>query len=241
MSPAPSPADQLLARIVRAYEEPLARAYCLVRFMIIRRRFLEQIGRHLPASGTVLDVGCGFGLFALYFASQIPGVEIRGFDLSARRITSARRAAARLGLRNVRFEVADAAGMNGRQASAVYMVDLMHHVQAQSVAGLLGTIASSLVPNGRLVIKDIEPTPRSQARIHLAARQARGLPGARALLGTSRRADDAGVARVPGTSTTHGRLPALSAHPLRWHEAAGGVTTFAFDSRRTRARRCSRR
>jgi len=151
---------RLLSRIVRAYDEPIARAYCHVRFLIIRERFLEQIGRHLPASGTVLDIGCGFGLFALYFASTLPGVEIRGFDVSPRRVAAARRAARTLGLRNVQFEVADAAGMTRQDSSAVYMVDLIHHVPPASVPGLLHTIASSLEADGRLVIKDIEPAPR---------------------------------------------------------------------------------
>ena len=151
---------RLLSRIVRAYDEPITRAYCHVRVFIIRERFLEQIGRHLPASGTVLDIGCGFGLFALYFAATVPGVEIRGFDVSPRRVAAARRAARTLGLRNVQFEVADAAAMTRQDASAVYMVDLIHHVQPGSVPGLLHTIASSLAADGRLVIKDIEPAPR---------------------------------------------------------------------------------
>ena len=159
MGPAPLP-ERLLSRIVRAYDEPIARAYCRLRFVIIRERFLEQIGRHLPASGTVLDIGCGFGLFALYFAATLPGLEIRGFDMSPRRVAAAGRAAGRLGLRNVRFEVADAAGMTRREAAAVYMVDLIHHVQPRSVPGLLHMAASGLAPDGRLVIKDIEPTPR---------------------------------------------------------------------------------
>lgn len=152
--------DPLIARIVRAYDEPIVVAYCAARFVILRQRFLTEIGRHIPDQGTVLDVGCGFGLFALYFAATRPSVEIRGFDVSERRIAMARRASARLGLCNVSFEVADARTFNpDREVSAAYMLDLIHHVDMESAGRLVRSIAASLAPRGRLLIKDIEPAP----------------------------------------------------------------------------------
>src|SRR5918996_3637768 len=98
-----------MRRIVRAYDNPVVRAYCTVRFMILRQRFLFEIGQYLPASGQLLDLGCGFGLFALYFAIRNPGVHVRGFDLNERRVDAARRAAAALDVQNAEFHVGDAA------------------------------------------------------------------------------------------------------------------------------------
>ena len=80
--------------IVRAYDDPLVRAYCWARFWILRQRFLDEIGQYLPESGCVLDIGCGFGLFSLYYAATGPGRFVRGVDLSARRIAQARRGGA---------------------------------------------------------------------------------------------------------------------------------------------------
>jgi 2-polyprenyl-3-methyl-5-hydroxy-6-metoxy-1,4-benzoquinol methylase len=155
----PSTADEALRRIVRAYDDRLVRAYCTVRFMILRQRFLFEIGQYLPPSGHVLDVGCGFGLFALYFAMRHPRLSIRGFDMSERRIRTAQRAAARLELRNVEFHVGDAVGCRLEEPiSAAYMLDLIHHIPETSVQPLIATISSQLTPGGRLVIKDIEPT-----------------------------------------------------------------------------------
>jgi len=153
-----STADEALRRIVGAYDDPLVRAYCSVRFMILRQRFLFEIGQYLPSSGHVLDVGCGFGLFALYFATRRPGLRIRGFDLNERRIQTARRAADRLGIHNVEFHVGDAIDCRLEEPIAgAYMLDLIHHIPETSVEPLVSTIASHLTAGGRLVIKDIEP------------------------------------------------------------------------------------
>jgi 2-polyprenyl-3-methyl-5-hydroxy-6-metoxy-1,4-benzoquinol methylase len=153
-------AEGALQRIVEAYDDPIVRLYCTIRFMILRERFLDEIGQYLPPAGQVLDVGCGFGLFALHFAVQQPQIRVRGFDLSERRVNMARRAAARLGVSNVQFDVADAATFRfDSPIAAAYMLDLIHHIPERSVAPLVDTIASNLQPGGRLLVKDIERAP----------------------------------------------------------------------------------
>src|SRR5262245_25918000 len=87
-----------IRRVIAAYDDPVVRAYCWARFWILRQRFLDEIGQYLPPAGPVLDIGCGFGLFSLYYAAVEPGRFLRGIDRSARRIALARRAAARLGV-----------------------------------------------------------------------------------------------------------------------------------------------
>ena len=152
-----------MRRIVRAYDSPIVRAYCTVRFMILRQRFLLEIGQYLPASGQLLDLGCGFGLFALYFAIRNPGVHVRGFDLNERRVDAARRAAAALDVQNAQFHVGDAASFRLKDPiTAAYMLDLIHHIPVASVRPLMETIASNLIPGGRLLVKDIEPSNRSK-------------------------------------------------------------------------------
>ena len=124
--------------IVRAYDDPIVRAYCWGRFAILRQRFLDEIGQYLPPSGTVLDIGCGFGLFSLYYAATGAGRLMRGVDLNPRRIALARRAAARLGLENVVYEEGDARGFKGdTEVAAAYMLDIVHHVPRDAVPPLL--------------------------------------------------------------------------------------------------------
>jgi cyclopropane fatty-acyl-phospholipid synthase-like methyltransferase len=150
----------IVRRIIRAYDDPVVRAYCWVRFGILRQRFLDEIGQYLPDDGVVLDIGCGFGLFSLYYAATGPRRLLRGVDLNPRRLDQARRAATRLGLPNVGYELGDARDFKGdAEVSAAYMLDIVHHVPAPSVAPLLRALRRSLPVGGRLLVKDVDTRP----------------------------------------------------------------------------------
>jgi len=150
-------------KIIRAYDDPLVRAYCWARFWILRQRFLDEIGQYLPAEGAVLDLGCGFGLFSLYYAATGPRRFLRGIDVNARRIALARRAAARLGIDNVAYEVADARHFKGDgEVGAAYMLDIVHHVPPETVAPLLAQLRRALAPGGVLLVKDVDTHPVSK-------------------------------------------------------------------------------
>ena len=149
-----------IRRIVRAYDDPIVRAYCWGRFAILRQRFLDEIGQYLPPSGVVLDIGCGFGLFSLYYAAVAPGRLVRGVDFNRRRIALARRAAARLGIDNVVYEEGDARDFKGdAEVSAAYMLDIVHHVAPASVPGLLRQLHRAVTPGGMLLVKDVDTRP----------------------------------------------------------------------------------
>ena len=146
--------------VIRAYDDWIVRAYCWGRFGILRQRFLEEIGQYLPARGRVLDVGCGFGLFSLYYAITQPGLTLDGLDRNPRRIGMARAAATRLGLANVRYEVDDARHFRGGGPyDAAYMLDIVHHIPPDSVKPLLEQLAKALPAGGRLLLKDVDSRP----------------------------------------------------------------------------------
>src|SRR5262249_29515933 len=146
--------------IVRAYDDPVVRAYCWGRFLILRQRFLDEIGQYLPASGTVLDIGCGFGLFSLYYAATAAGRVVRGLDVNRRRVAMARRAAARLDLHNVVYEDTDARDFKGdSQVGAAYMLDIVHHIPPATVRPLLEQLYRAVTPGGVLLVKDVDARP----------------------------------------------------------------------------------
>ncbi len=146
--------------VVRAYDDWIVRAYCWGRFWILRQRFLDEVGQYLPRRGRVLDLGCGFGLFSLYYASVRPAIEIEGIDLNPRRIAMARKAALRLGLRNARYEVGNATDFRGgRLFDAAYMLDIIHHIPPETVRPLLEQMAKALPTGARLLIKDVDTHP----------------------------------------------------------------------------------
>jgi SAM-dependent methyltransferase len=151
---------QAIARVVEAYDDWLIRAYSRTRFLILRQRFLDEIGQYLPASGDVLDLGCGFGLFSLYYAQLRPSLRFHGVDLNPRRIDIAREAALRLGLANVEYSVGDARGFRApRSYAGAYMLDIVHHVEPAAVRPLLTELHAALVPGARLLVKDIDRYP----------------------------------------------------------------------------------
>src|SRR5438034_8925265 len=123
--------NDTIRSIVRAYDDPVVRAYCWARFLVLRQRFLEEIGQYLPPSGPVLDIGCGFGLFSLYYAATAPARFVRGVDVNARRIAMARRAAARLAIDNVAYEEGDARNFKGEgEVAAASMLAIVHDIPA---------------------------------------------------------------------------------------------------------------
>ena len=146
--------------VISAYEDRIVRGYCWGRFWILRQRFLDEIGQYLPERGRGLDLGCGFGLFSLYYASVHPGLRLEGLDRNPRRIAMARAAAGKLGLSNVRYEVGDVMDFRGGESfDAAYMLDIVHHIPEAAVRPLLEQVAKILPPGGRLLIKDVDRRP----------------------------------------------------------------------------------
>ncbi len=157
----PALARSAIRRIVRSYDDLITRLYSHIRFAILRQPFLEEIGQYLPREGRILDLGCGFGLFSLYFAALEPGRRLLGVDLNPRRIERARASARKLGLENVEYQVANVVEWEGQeQFDAIYFLDLVHHLPSAEVHNLLDQVRTLLRPGGVLVIKDVADRPR---------------------------------------------------------------------------------
>lgn len=94
------------------------------------RRFADHAEALLPASGTVLDLGCGPGEITCELARRHPSLTFLGLDHSAQAIRRATANASRLGLRNIRFEVGDAESQPaGDRYGLVTMFDAFHHLE----------------------------------------------------------------------------------------------------------------
>jgi ubiquinone/menaquinone biosynthesis C-methylase UbiE len=150
-----------IARVIGAYDDPIIRAYSWGRFLILRQRFLDEIGQYLPDTGTILDIGCGFGLFSLYYAQLLPEARFRGLDVNARRVAIATEAARRLGLANAGYAVGDAREYRATdgQHAAAYMLDIVHHIPTETVEPLLAELHKAIRPGGRLIVKDVDTQP----------------------------------------------------------------------------------
>jgi 2-polyprenyl-3-methyl-5-hydroxy-6-metoxy-1,4-benzoquinol methylase len=160
MSPEGPSREAAKLRVIRAYDSPIIRAYCWGRFGILHQRFLDEIGQYLPARGRVLDLGCGFGLFSLYYASVFPSLHLDGLDRNSRRIATACRAAERLGVRNVTYTHGDVMEYHSAGSyDAAYMLDIIHHIPPGGVRPLVTQLHALLPAGGRLLIKDVDVRP----------------------------------------------------------------------------------
>ncbi|MCC7206997.1 MAG: class I SAM-dependent methyltransferase [Anaerolineae bacterium] len=150
----------LRQRVIQAYDNPIIRWYCALRFHIINIDFLDTLEQHLAPEARVLDIGCGFGLFSLYYALNGPSRAITGFDLSRSRILAAQRVASRLNLTNAHFFCQDAERYEFDQDyDAVVTLDLLHHVTPEAADRLLRQAYQALTPGGVLLIKDVNTRP----------------------------------------------------------------------------------
>lgn len=115
---------------------------------------VEGIDGRLHAGADVLDVGCGSGRAMILLAETFPRSRFTGYDLSEEGIARARTEAAAKGLSNVRFEVRDAATLDGHEKYDLITAFDAIHDQAQP-ARVLECVAHSLRPDGTFLMQDI--------------------------------------------------------------------------------------
>lgn len=114
------------------------------------------IEAHIPAEGTILDLGCGHGVLANYLALRSPLRRVVGLDLSEHRIAIARTAAPP----NAQFRVQDAFQADLAPFHTIIVADVLHHLASFAEGDeLVARCARALPPDGLLVVKEIGQRP----------------------------------------------------------------------------------
>ena len=99
----------------------------------------------------VLDIGCGWGGFALHAAAR-HGVSVVGVTVSAAQAEEARRRAARAGLADrVEIRLADYRDLAGERFDAVSSIGMVEHVGEGQIDEYARRVASLLEPGGRVL------------------------------------------------------------------------------------------
>lgn len=102
------------------------------------------------AGTRILDIGCNIGYLATWYALRRPDAIVHGIDLSPSSIGAAQRYAARFGIGNLRFAVADGHRYLPEQPFDT-LVDTQGMVDHDSDPATLRRLLSWLKPDGRLI------------------------------------------------------------------------------------------
>jgi 2-polyprenyl-6-hydroxyphenyl methylase/3-demethylubiquinone-9 3-methyltransferase len=126
----------------------------------------DLIEEYVPKNGFVVDVGCGYGIFANYLATSSKEREIIGIDLNKKRISTANKIFAQSP--NLNFMHADITGAKIPNADIITAIDVLHHIPTLELqTQLLKSCFSVLSKNGKLIVKDVDTKPKWK---HLIAR-----------------------------------------------------------------------
>lgn len=117
------------------------------RSVALAKKVLHLLGEN---PGTILDIGCGFGVFVCYAALQ--GHSVRGIDTSKFQIQGAKRMLCSQGLPDhiIQYSTIQEVTEKGSTFDACVVLDVLEHIQHPSA--FLRSIRTILTLQGRLVV-----------------------------------------------------------------------------------------
>ena len=99
----------------------------------------------------VLDVGCGWGSFAIHAAANY-GVNVLGVTLSEQQVALGRQRVREAGLEDqIQLRVADYRELAGEQFDAISSIGMVEHVGEERIDLYMRTLSDLLRPGGRLL------------------------------------------------------------------------------------------
>lgn len=113
----------------------------------------------VPATGRILDLGCGHGLFTLHLALAAGGRSLVGVDIDEAKLAIAEAAASSCAPA-VEFRLGSADEVPTGPWDAVTVLDVLYLLDEAAQHRIVTDAAAQLAPGGVLVIKEMSRTPR---------------------------------------------------------------------------------
>jgi trans-aconitate methyltransferase len=113
----------------------------------------RRIASFLPARGTLLDLGCGHGLFALAARDEFPDLRVIGIDHDPERIRIATRAASG----DMQFSTGDLLKPPAGTYEAIALLDLMHYFSLADQERIFVRAYEQLAAGAVLLVREVDP------------------------------------------------------------------------------------
>lgn len=115
----------------------------------------SHLNSFVPREGFIVDLGCGYGIFANLLGFLSNKRKILGLDLDKSKIIHANR-----GLKNVDCRAGDITKINIPQADCILLIHVLHHLNSfLEQEELLSVCFDKLKKGGRLIIAEIDRHP----------------------------------------------------------------------------------
>jgi uncharacterized protein (DUF2062 family)/SAM-dependent methyltransferase len=138
-------------RFVNSMFAPCARGdRGFVRWKLRLDRIFGLLAAEDLGSGTVVDLGCGYGMALCFAAFGDRSRRLVGCDLDAHRIAVARQALSSL---NTDLRVADVRALELPPSRLILILDVLQYLPADEQLGLLKRCCSALAPEGKLIFR----------------------------------------------------------------------------------------
>ncbi len=155
--------DRAVGRVAARYASTGSRAaYHYVRSKLARDPVAHRV-TEIAASeplGEVLDAGCGRGQLDVLLLDRALATRVTGFDVDARKVAIATRAAEGMA---ACFHVADVREAITRQADTVLLVDVLHYLSNEEQEAALRNVARAA--RRLVIVREIDPSRGFRSRV----------------------------------------------------------------------------
>jgi SAM-dependent methyltransferase len=150
----PTPAA-VRALVRRRYRHLEISIRLFARFKLRMDPMFPRLREFAPSRGSVLDIGCGYGLPGSWLLAQSPELRLVGLEPNPRRAAVARRAFGNRG--DVVLGAAPAVPDMTVAADAALLIDVVQHLSDEDLRDTLQALFSRLKPGGRLILRATVP------------------------------------------------------------------------------------
>jgi SAM-dependent methyltransferase len=151
-----APADRAHPKrwVMRRFRRLSAFPRMFARFKMRLDPMFPRLGDFLPEEGTILDIGCGFGVAAAWMLARSDKLRVVAIEPDEDRVITARFV---LGDRGTIREGVAPDDLPTLVASAVVCLDVIHHLDDAGLAATLAHVRACLGDGGKLVLRATVP------------------------------------------------------------------------------------